>query len=270
MEQLLLNFEIIHNYNKNHILVKCKIKDLLNSPIINWLYNRPPDIIRCSEIAKTIYTKRPELDWMFYVITTENDPKTLHVIDGIHRFTALQIIQSECNKPVDFITPSIFTNSAEWLCELYNKNILISLRMNATTGEAIDLFQSLNKCNPVPELYINNSDYDKQKVIENVVKEWTTKYKMHFTATQKPNVPNINRDRFIDFLDVVYEKYKINKTNSYLLLEKIYEMNNYVRTHIPAKIPVKALDKCKETGCYLFLIKKEILEENIVSLFMHV
>jgi hypothetical protein len=104
--------------------VKCKI---------NWQYNRPPDTIRCTEIAKTIYTKHPELDWMFYMITTGNDQKTLHVIDGIHRFTALQIIQTESNKPVDYITPSIFTNSAEWLCELYTFEDLSSHK-NVTTN----------------------------------------------------------------------------------------------------------------------------------------
>jgi hypothetical protein len=260
-------FELLHTYNENHLLIKCKVRDLFNKNVVNWKYNRPPDLVRCGEIAKTIYTKHPELDWLLYMITIENAPNILHFIDGIHRYTALHIIQTECGKPIDFITPSIFTNNTDWLCKLYDKTVVISLRMNATTGEAIDLFQSLNKCNPVPELYMINSNYDKRNIIENVVKEWTTRYKTHFTATQKPNVPNINRDRFIDFLDTAYEKYKITNNTSYLLLEKIDEMNNYVKTHIPIKTPVKALEKCNETGCFLFLIKREILEDHIISLF---
>jgi hypothetical protein len=263
------HLEIVHKYNDYHLLVKCKIKDLLNMSVVNWKYNRPPDIIRCNEIAKTIYTKKNELDWIIYMVTPiedDNNKFELQIVDGIHRFTALQIIQTENNKQEDLITPSYYGHSgnAEWL---YEKILLISLRINSSIGETIDLFHGLNKCSPVPELYINNVNDDKRNIIESVVKDWTIKFKSHFTANQKPNIPNINRDRFIDFLEVVYEKYKINNTNSYLLSEKIYEMNNYVKNHIPPKINEKTLNKCIQTGCYLFLIKKEMLEENLISIF---
>ena len=62
------SFDIIHTYNNSHFVIKCKIKDIPETKIVNWEYNRPPDMIRCNDIAKYIYNKRPELDWLFYII----------------------------------------------------------------------------------------------------------------------------------------------------------------------------------------------------------
>ena len=50
--------EIIHSYSDRHMIIKIKISDLLESPISNWKYNRPPDQIRCADIAKYIYLSK--------------------------------------------------------------------------------------------------------------------------------------------------------------------------------------------------------------------
>ena len=254
--------EVIHKYTENHILFKCKISDLLQSAsenkIINWKYNRPPDTIRCKEIAEVIYNKKQEVDWIFYMIY-END--ILHIIDGIHRFHSLQIIKRENNKPADYLTPNVFgTNSVEWLCEKY---LLISLRTNISNGETIDLFQLLNKSTPVPELYFNNSNEEKRKLIESIVNEWISEFNSHFTSSKSPNIPNMNRDKFIEILDFVYEKYKLNSSNNYLLSEKLYEFNSKLKKNPPKKISDIAIDKCNKTGCFIFLIGREKLQFSI-------
>jgi len=255
------SFDIIHTYNNSHYLIKCKIKDILETKIVNWEYNRPPDMIRCNDIAKYIYNKRPELDWLFYIIYDKVNHQ-FKIIDGIHRYNALQIIKKENHKHIDYITPNNYGSDgdAKWL---YEKYILISLRFDTTMGENIDLFQAINKSNPVPELYMTNNNEEKRRIIEEIVKEWCSRYNSHFSSTQKPNIPNINRDRFIEFIDYVYNKYNINSANSHILYEKLYELNNNICNNIPKKISIKALEKCKKTGCYLFLVKKEILEDMI-------
>jgi|Laugresbdmm110sn_2_1035109.scaffolds.fasta_scaffold02392_3 hypothetical protein len=259
------SIEIIHKYNERHVLCKCKISDFLNSSFLsskveNWEYNRPPDMVRCIEIANFIYSTKNEIDWLFYLVYDDTS-KSYKVVDGIHRYTALQYIKKENEKDPDYITPNSYGSKAdaEWL---YDKYIIVSLRFNATNGEIIDLFQSLNKSNPVPELYMDNNTI-KREIIEEIVKEWQENYSSHFSPKVKPNTPNINREQFISLLDFLYDKYKIRRSTGNLLSERLYEANNKVRNNIPKKISLKVLEKCRETNCYLFLLKRDVLE-NII------
>ena len=261
MYSFLPSFEIIHKYTENHIIGKFKISDLLQgaseNKIINWKHNRPPDPVRCKELAEYIYNKKQEVDWMFYMVD-END--ILHIIDGIHRFHSLQIIKRENIKSPDYLTPNILgsNNTAYWL---YEKYIFISLRKNMSNGETIDLFQSLNKSNPVPELYIApDVNQQKRTLIENIVNEWMTGFNSHFTPSKNPNIPNMNRDKFIEILDFVYEKYQLNNFNNYLISEKLYELNSKLKETPPKKTSQCALDKCNKTGCFIFLIGREKLQ----------
>ena len=272
MYTFLPSFEIIHTYTENHIITKCKISDLLEgasaNKIINWKHNRPPDTVRCRELAEYIYNKKQEVDWLFYMIV-END--IFHIIDGIHRFHSLQIIKRENSKAPDYLTPILIgtnafantmvgtnNNSADWL---YEKYIFISLRKNMSNGETIDLFQSLNKSNPVPELYIApDVNIQKRTLIESIVNEWMTDFNTHFTSSKNPNIPNMNRDKFIDILDYVYEKYQLNNSTNYLLSEKLYELNSKLKATPPKKTSPCALDKCIKTGCFIFLIGREKLQ----------
>jgi hypothetical protein len=250
---------IVHRYNDRHTLVKCSVKDLVMcNHIDNWEFNRPPDMHRCVAIADYIYDTKPALDWMIYVVY---DGK-LKIIDGLHRYSALVHLWRENHKTVDFITPSKYgcNGDAVWL---YSKDIFLSIRVNHSMGEIVDVFQSLNKSNPIPELYMDNSDSAKREIIESIVAEWQQKFKSHFTVTSKPNIPNINRDRFIDLLDKLYQKYNITRNTAHVLSDKLYETNHYIRNNIPKKITETALTKCRETNCYLFLVKKEILENMI-------
>ena len=272
MYTFLPSFEIIHTYTENHIIAKCKISDLLEgasaNKIINWKHNRPPDTVRCRELAEYIYNKKQEVDWLFYMIV-END--IFHIIDGIHRFHSLQIIKRENSKAPDYLTPILIgtnafantmvgtnNNSTDWL---YEKYIFISLRKNMSNGETIDLFQSLNKSNPVPELYIApHVNQQKRALIETVVNEWLDGFNTHFTSSKNPNIPNMNRDKFIEILDYVYEKYQLNNSTNYLLSEKLYELNSKLKASPPKKTSPCALDKCIKTGCFIFLIGREKLQ----------
>lgn len=261
MYTFLPSFEIIHKYTENHLIGKCKISDLLqgatDNKIINWKHNRPPDTVRCKELAEYIYNKKQEVDWLIYMVA-END--ILHIIDGIHRFHSLQIIKRENSKAPDYLTPTAFANnnSADWL---YEKYIFISLRLNMTNGQTIDLFQSLNKSNPVPELYIApDVNIQKRTLIESIVNEWMTDFNTHFTSSKNPNIPNMNRDKFIEILDFVYEKYQLNNSTNYLLSEKLYELNSKLKASPPKKTSPSALEKCNKTGCFIFLIGREKLQ----------
>ena len=257
------SMEILHAYDQNHIIAKCSIGAILKQipTIHNWKFNRPPDYIRCQEIAKYIVGKRPCLDWLFYMIYDDKNG-CLYLLDGIHRFTAFKIIHTENAKPDDLITPNYFAGDLSWF---YTQNVLISLRTNTSEGEEIDLFRQINLSNPVPNLYIQNTDYEKKCLIEEVVKLWTDKFRTHFSATPRPNVPNINRDRFIELLDFICEKYDINRSkNSHKLEELLYTTNHRIRTNLPKNLSQKSLEKCTSSGCFLVLVKPDILQEMFV------
>jgi hypothetical protein len=259
LKSQLKSCEILHKYNENHYIVKIQISDFLNSNIKNWKYNRPPDLIRCIDIAKYIFFSKKSVDSMFYLFFN-NVNETFEIIDGIHRYNALKYIKQENTKAIDFITPGDFgnNNDAFWF---YQQFIILNIRFNSLEEELIGAFKSLNKSNPVPELYFRDEVKERKEVIENIVKIWQAKYKPHFSSSIKPNIPNINRDRFIDLLDKLYDKYDIKSETQYVLEDALDNMNEYIKNNIPKKLSELIVKKCNETGCYLFLFKLEKLEE---------
>ena len=243
--------EIVHSYSQRHIIIKVKVCDLLNSPITNFKYNRSPDLTRCSDIAKYIYISKNPLDTMLY-LSFNNINQSFDIIDGIHRYTSLKILKENNSNSLDLITPGDFgnNNDAGWL---YESHVILNIRFNAIESELIELFQNLNKSLPIPDLYIRDFVKEKREIIENVANNWQVKYKSHFSSNNKPNKPNINRDRFIDLLEEIYVKYKINEDNKHLLEQLIDRANWNIYTNIPLKLSETVIDKCKSTGCWLFI-----------------
>lgn len=247
---------ILHEYSDRHVIVKCNIKDLLKMPIQNWKFNRPPDSIRTNDIALCIYHQKKAFDTMIYIDYNTNHNQ-YNVIDGIHRISALRKIYRENSKPPDYLTGEFgFNGDAEWL---YNSFIILNIRFNHSDGELIDLFHSLNKCVPVPELYINTRDEDKTKIIESLAKNWARRYKTHFSPNQKPNRPNINRDNFIDILSEIYDKYNFNSGSHKEFNELIEHTNTYISNNLPKKLTKHILHKCNLSGCYLFIENKDYI-----------
>lgn len=240
--------EIVHRYSDRHVLTLWEIHGMMKpeNKIIPWEYNRPVDMLRVEEIVEFIARKQI-MDWALYMIY-DTKMHIYKVVDGNHRFHAIRAFL-ERNPETD-----------------YSQKVAVSILIDPTFGETTDWFQALNKSNPVPELYTEDKrNGDKRQVIESVLKEIQDKWKSHFSSCMKPHVPNINRDRFIDILNILYEKYA--RTNRSLardiLMDKIDKKNTWVRENILTmkKIPKKVVEKCEESGCYLFLLKSEWLEE---------
>lgn len=250
LTNLMPRAEIIHKYSDRHFILKIKVNDLLTTSITNWKYNRPPDMVRCSDISKYIYLSKSPLDTMLY-LNFNNKSKSFDMIDGIHRYTSLKIIKVK-NSSLDFITPSDYgnNNDAGWL---YESHIILNMRFNSTEGELIELFKTLNKSTPIPDLYIRDVVKEKRDIIENVANNWQVKYKTHFSSNNKPNKPNINRDRFIDLLEQIYNKYNINENNKNLLEEVLERANWNISVNIPLKLSETIVKKCKDSGCWLFI-----------------
>lgn len=254
--------EILHSFSDVHIVLKIQIKDILNAPINNWLYNRPPDMIRCPDIAKYIYNSKKPIDTIFY-FAYKNMDDCFDVLDGIHRLTALRIIKKENSKLLDFITNETeynfgSNNDATWL---YNQYLLVNIRFNSVIGDLIDTFITLNKSQTVPDLYIRDVAKEKKDIIEAITNDWQIRFKKHFSSSSNPITGNTNRNKFIDLLDKIYDKYKINEACK--LKQVLEEANGRISFSIPTKTSIDVRVKCKETGCYLFLYKNDKLEKFI-------
>ena len=233
------------------------LKDLLNDSVEKWFYNRPPDMERIPIIAEAIYNKKIPIETMFYL---SFNPKTekFDVLDGIHRITALKLIKEE--------------NSTKFRGDnadlLFNQYVLVNIRFNFTYGDLCNAFENLNSCRPVPELYMGKQEEEQEeknkvKIINNIANEWYHKYKKHFSSSSKPNTGNTNRDKFVDLLDKLYDKHQCKDEN--MLRNILDDANEDLSLNNP-KVSIDALYKCKETGCYLFLLKNDKLLEHIDKL----
>jgi hypothetical protein len=198
---------------------------------------------------------------MFY-LSFNNKKRSLDIIDGIHRYTSLKIIRDQNSKPLDLLTPSEFgnNNDAQWL---YDSYVIINIRINASDSELIDLFKSLNKSNPIPELYIRDVNKDKREIIETIANNWQVKYKSHFSSNSKPNKPNINRDRFIDLLDAIYDKLRITEESKGKLEMVLEKTNTNILYNLPNKLSQTTKEKCSNTGCWLFIYNNDELLKMI-------
>lgn len=255
--------ELILYHNENHGVYKIRIRDLLVDKVINWQYNRPPDMARCPDIARYIYNSRNPVDTMIYLSFT-NIKEIFEVLDGIHRLTALNIIKTENSKPLNVLFSEELefgcNNDASWL---FDKCILVNIRFNATQGDLIETFKNLNKSQAVPDLYIRDVKKEKREMIDIVANEWFMKYKKHFSPSENPNIGNTNRNKFVELLDKLYDKYNIEQSSVKKLRRVLEEANNKISWDIPRKASIDVRIKCKETGCYLFLYKNHKLEHFI-------
>ena len=256
MQHYFNSSELIASFNENHGIYRIMVKDLLVSTVVNWQYNRPPDI------ARYIYNSRKPVDTMFH-LSFDNSSENFNVLDGIHRITALNLIKEENSKPLDLLEPTSdfgSNNDAHWL---YNQYVIVNIRFNASLGELIEAFKNLNKSQTVPDLYIYDNAREKRDVIESIANEWYVTYKKHFSSASNPITGNTNRNKFIELLDKLYEKHKIRPCNSDKLRKLLNNANEYLSANIPAKASVDVRVKCRESGCYLFLVKNNVLEDII-------
>ena len=256
--------EMVLAYSDEHANYKIKIRDLLNVKITNWKYNRPPDLIRCNKMASDIYKKKKPMDTMIY-LSFNNETEEFEILDGSHRITALNIIKEANSMPLELLYPGQFgsNNDASWLYEQY---LIVNIRFNCSEGELIDVFQNLNNALPVPELYTKKSNIkkiEKREMIETIVDDWMFRFKPHFTGTSRPITGNTTRDKFINLLDKIYDKYKIDTNDCNVLQELLNIANTKISTNIPSNASINSRVKCKKTGCYLFLQSIHDLETFI-------
>ena len=265
------NSRIIHYFASTILLVAVPVRAFLNAPIQNWCQNRQPDLVRIPDIAQYIYQKKAILDTIPY-ISYKNKKDCFDIIDGIHRFNALKHIFTENSKTVDLLDsvselPFGANGDALWL---YNSEIVINVRFNASIGELIELRDSLNRCQPMPTVLMDDESdagQERKQIIEAIATEWQQKYKKNFSSSSDPaylkNNGQTNRPTFIALLGELYDKYNIDSSRINVLNDGLHQANELVRDAVLSKGhgSMKARERAKETGCYLFIYRNDKLLE---------
>jgi hypothetical protein len=250
--------EVIHSFDETHLLCKIPITEILSGAIVNWEYNRPPDMARCPDIARYMYRSRKPIDTMIY-LTYKCVADTFEVLDGIHRVTALRILKAENEKPLDLISDGDFGSNND-ASRIYKQHLIVNIRFNAVLGDLIEIFKTLNKSQNVPDIYIRDVAKEKRELINAIANEWQIRFKKNFSSSANPIVCNTNRNKFVDLLDKLYDKYKITELTGNHLRQVLEEANTRISFNVPLKLSLDARVKCKETGCYLFVYKNDKLE----------
>lgn len=272
---------VMHEYTDTTKLLKIKICDLFPNKIENWKQNREPDYVRIPAIAKNIYqTKTNPIKTMFYMNYNLKTDK-FELIDGCHRFKALEMLLS-LNENQGRITDPKLKNEnnddiAEWFTNhdidwLLNEYVIIYICFSSSMNDLEMLRENINLSQPMRY----NAYGEKYQVINQIADNYQLKYKKNFSESDNETYLKsngmTNRNKFIELLNTVYDKYICELENvaihnrygiiqQYLIVanENIYY--DIIETRI--KCNEKTRKRCDETGCYLFVCKNNVLE-NII------
>jgi len=254
-----VGLKIVIKHSPTHCTCKIKMNNFLMLNILRWKFNRPANLERSQEIANSLLHKKQPLSFIFQCIYNKEEKK-LEIIDGLHRYYAIKILKEQLED----------NERNEWF---YNSYLLIECKINNTEGEVIDWFQSINKCSPVLDLYVNRND-EKREIVEEVVNEYYSKYTVHFKGLNH-NIPNTSREKFTELICYIYDSFNISLENKKLITKILEHINNDIldkigsvklsENKINPKLTKSQVDKCYKSGLFLFLATKNKLYQLITE-----
>ncbi|MCK4967765.1 MAG: hypothetical protein KAS12_01805 [Candidatus Aenigmarchaeota archaeon] len=229
----------INGFEKLHVVSP----QILSQCVKMWEFNRPIDEKKVLEIMEHIKT-HDHVDGIIYIARPINSGLTFVCFDGNHRREAIVRLYLEGNL-------------------LPNMTIFLQVMDMATPKSIEERYLTLNKATPVAELYmIKNRNLEQnvqsQKSIEHVVSYLVGRFPKHQLMSLKPRRPNFNRFLLTNKITRFAEKRKEFVFDEKLIIDQIEIINNRYSTGdgiVLANYPKTVLEKCKMTGCYLFLKK---------------
>jgi len=204
----------------NHSVFWVSVDHFNKMSIKRWKHNRPADQDRVKEIHEWM-SQSKRMDGIIYLAQINND---LVCYESNHRREALVGLEGM-------------------------NLILVDILWNANNDMIKDEFVRINKAVSVPELYIENNPMDFVNDIQNLVKKFCERYKKLKTNTDRPHRPNFNRDLLInEFTRVIREK----GMDVEALTQRLETLNTELSRRDRSKLPPKVLQKCEESGLWLF------------------
>lgn len=224
--------EISGGSHGSHSVYWVPVKLFNSFPIKLWKYNRPPDEDRVIEIHESIKSKQ-RMDGSIYIACINDE---LFCYESNHRRLALKELEDVATILVDVI----------W----------------DTNHEVIkEEFLRLNKCVPVPELYLEDEKpLNPYEGLKESVDAFCENYKKLKSASNHPQRPNFNRDMV---LDEFYRIMKENSINIEQLSLRLMKLNNQMAKRDKSKLSEKVIKKCEESNLWLFAWSSKLNAEEL-------
>ena len=204
-----------------------------------WEYNREPVACKIDEITDIILkNKRCE-----GVICVAKINGKYNCYDGWHRYSAIHK-SLELNPDLKSCTVILFVLKDTKNEELNKVNI-------------IEHFKELNKCDPVSEIFYEDPNSKKRRIVEATRQYYHSNFKKFFTTSQNPRVPNENISRFDTRLTCLYEEKKPESFNDFKKILDEMSSRNRFKSHLMSN---PTLTKCTQHNFFLFSIKNWHLE----------
>jgi hypothetical protein len=220
---------VIVNKSKNTAIYHTRIRDVADK-VQRWSKNRPEDLARVNEIAKTITADVKSLEGVVYAWWHE---KNLHIYDGWTRWSAGVMTD-----------PSL--------------ELLLHVSYTRDESEIEDHFKKLNMAVPIPDLYLGEDNVNRRYCIEKVATMLTNLYPQFVSASRNPRKPNMNRDGIIDLLD---ETLPLESTDANVadIIKLLHAVNSEILNSPPIALP----EKSKKHQFALFAMSKEMLQDYV-------
>jgi hypothetical protein len=231
--------DIIFKVNENIILYKTSVNKLRNAiNCINWNKNRPYDKVRVNDI-KSYYIEK-NINVLPGIVYAWKNNESLEIYDGIHRILAA--------------------------FEVGNIELLIQIYFTNNESLIIEDFKNINKAISVPTVYLEENNYIKKTVCENVANNLCEKYPRCVSASRNCQQQNFNRDNLIEMiskLQIDFEKKNVDNIIIQELVGLNFQAKDYVNTH---KIVVP--QKSHYNNFYLFFLQESFIKDKLQSAIM--
>ncbi len=226
-----IKFKIVFKIKPNVILYKTSIDNLEHFNCINWNKNRPFDSSRVENIKEYYDTNNITIiPGIIYGWKKTEDSKTIEIYDGIHRYLA------------------------------GNSNMELLIQIYTTNDESliIEDFKNINKSINVPTIYLEENNYIKRQVCENVVKHMCEKYKNHVSPSRNCQQQNFNRDNLIEFISKLQIDFTMKNLDN-IIIQELHGLNYQAKDYINKnKIPVP--QKSHYNNFYLFFLQDSFIK----------
>lgn len=219
-----MDIQKLYRKNTGEVIYIAK-SHYLTDKVHRWKFNRPPDEERVKDLIKYI-KKNKRVDGIICIANLNDE---LICYDGQTRLEALKYV----SEIIDVLVECIEVGSNE---------------------ELLERFKIVNKCIPVPDIYLENDNENILEKTEWILKQLKDTFKGVQSINNNPQRPNYNRDNLHNYL-VEYFEGKGKLLTKEELWEKIVKYNEKEKL-FKDKIPPKIVDKCVKTNCYLFGRKK--------------
>lgn len=226
-------------------VLKLPLKDV--STLINWDSNREPDESKVNEIIQSI--KNHKFSPQIIATFAKND--NFIIYDGGHRAAAY-------NKMLEN------QEDSKILQEYFSDSIIISVIIGAPIRYIVDRFKDINKSTPLPELYkepLENNKEILRKLVPKVIIEFKKVYKNHKTSN-RPQLPSYNPGALTDLLFDVLNSEEILNINENVTVQMIMNVfavinsnykNELLQNPTRIKNGVKLVTKAEDANNFIFL-----------------